>query len=208
MFAALPPLANLYQYDADGDVIMTDASPLATPPRPERLVVSPPPAPARAPAAGSDGGDSPVRNLAEAMAEAVLRDEPLAPAAAGAAEPVAPPPAEDWCVAVTCSDLALRLDMRHPRVVLNLLRFVSTYNELAPEGELINLPQIPHSTVETILSHDSVVHPPPEFAGEVRELRDLLDAYSACDCCGWDHDERSEDTEDEYLRRGSYYRYY
>ncbi len=89
IFAALPAHVPVFRYDEDGDVIMEDATPLVTPPRPERLVVSPPPAPARAPAAagGPDGGDSPVRNLAEAMAEAVLREEPLstgeAPAAAG-----------------------------------------------------------------------------------------------------------------------------
>jgi hypothetical protein len=137
-----------------------------------------------------------MRNLAEAMAEVVLHDEP----------------AEDWCVSVRCSDLALSLDMRHPRVVLNLLRFVNTYNELAPEGEKIHLPPIPPSAADIILSHISVTHPVPEFASEVAELRALVDAYSSCRLCGWggegnDSESDSDSESDrEYFR--DYYRDY
>jgi hypothetical protein len=152
-----------------------------------------------------DGAASPVRNLAEAMAEAVLEGEPREEAAAPpGGEPAAAD--DDWCVSVTVSDLALRLDMRHPRVLLNLLRFVSTYNELAPFGETIHLPLIPQDRADHILSHVSVANPVPEFAEQVAELRALMDLYTEPEPYydSDDHDRYSTDSEE----RREYYRDY
>lgn len=180
-----------------------------------------------------DEGYSPLRNLAESMAEAVLAGEPrgdLSPIApwedtpllavatttsssnaAAVPLPVSPatvpdvpatiPPASNsWCVSVTCSDLALRLDMRHPRVVLHLLRFISSYNELAPEDEQINLPYLEADIHTTILSHESVVNPAPEFAGEVAELKALVDEFS-CQCPDCEPDNWSDSHYGDYFAR-------
>ena len=95
-------------------------------------------------------------------------------------------------MSVTVSDLALRLDMRHPRVVLNLLRFVTTYNELAPLGEDIHFPLMPPFAVQNLLSHESLVNPPAEFQAEVNELRALVDRYSA------PPEDEDEDEDDGY----------
>ncbi len=169
------------------------------------LAVSPPPAPkkaARSPREDEEEEEEedairPLRNIAEELTAALLADvsprgEPLVDVAAAGAmawpEAELPPPAGDdgapaaadeWCASVTCSDLALRLDMRHPRVVLNLLRFVSTYNELAPEDEDIHLPLLPQNVVDMILNHESVVNPVPEFAADVAELRALVNRFAA-----------------------------
>lgn len=156
------------------------------PPLIPATALAPPPAPQKAPRPpvasedeDGDGAESALRNLAQQMAEAVLqgepRDAPLPPAGDG---PVHAEP-EEWCMSVTVSDLALRLDMRHPRVVLNLLRFVTTYNELAPPGEDIHFPLMPPFAVQNLLSHESLVNPPAEFQDEVNELRALVDLYSA-----------------------------
>lgn len=164
-----------------------------------------------------DGGASPLRNLAEEMAAAVLEGEPRDAPAAGLSNaaplfdgPGVPPPGgeaepDSYCVSVTVSDLALRLDMRHPRVVLNFLRFVTTYNELAPEGEKIRLPLIAPWGVEDILSHESVVNPVPEFAAEVAELRALVERYSMPPQ-EYDEDGYSTDSTDrsDYYRRDSF----
>ena len=204
-FHSAPPLPRhlFFEYDEDGDAIMIDAdtgerlngesietlveSPIPFIASPVAAVSPPvaalcPPAPARPPRFSlnpEDEDDVAVRSLAEEMAEIVLDVEALPAAAAGipplGGEPVA---VEDWCVSVTVSDLALRLDMRHPRVLLNLLRFVSTYNELAPPGEDIHLPLIPQERADFILSHESVVNPVPEFADQVAELRFLVERYT------------------------------
>ncbi len=151
---------------------------------PVGIAVNPPPAPKKAERVPvglvADDDDSAVRNLAEQMAEVVLQGEPRDPPAEPA---VVPPPGDGpedqgWCMSVTCSDLALRLDMRHPRVVLNLLRFVDTYNELAPPGEEIHFPPMPQFAVQEILNHVSVMNPVPEFQAEVQELRNRVERHS------------------------------
>jgi hypothetical protein len=228
--AALPlPHHLLFEYDEHGDAIMIDAatgerlmyghsrrgstgtlvaSPIAEVPSP--VAVCPPAPPrVRAPVARveDDEGASPVRNLAEAMAEAVLEGEPREQAAA---PPGGEPHAEDeWCVSVTVPDLALRLDIRHPRVLLNLLRFVSTYNEIAPYGEEIHLPLIPQERADDILSHVSIVNAVPEFAAEVRELRSLVNRYTEAEPeYDDDQDRYSTDSEDRRDYYRSYYRDY
>jgi hypothetical protein len=197
---ALPePHHMLFEYDAEGDAIMIDAE-TGSPIRYGAWPLLQPPAPIRAPRPlieedDEEEGLSPVRNLAVAMAEAVLDDEPpflYARIADNPHGPVLPdaeaPPAGSplaeeaeeeyeggWCTSVTIPDLALRLDMRHPRVILNLLRFVSTYNELAPEGEEIHLPPMSNRSLDFIRNHESVREPVPEFQSEVDELLTLLD---------------------------------
>lgn len=237
--AALPlPHHLLFEYDEDGDAIMTDAttgerltygrprrgstgtlvaSPVAAPPP------SPPAAPAREPRPSAEDDESAmeddhaaVRNLAREMAEAVLEGEPREPnpSAPPAGEPIAEEgaaiaPAQEepqgWCMSVTVSDLALRLDMRHPRVVLNLLRFVETYNELAPEGEEIHMPLLPQDSAQHILSHESVLNPAPEFAAEVAELRALVSRYS-CHCADCNPEEYDDDDRHSYDSDASYRR--
>lgn len=187
-----------------------------------------PPAPkkaARRPFASEDHEDhSVLRNLAETMAEAVLVSGPPSPITAWDNEDTVPhaaatttsssnaaavplPPSDDeedhWCVSVSCPDLALRLDMRHPRVILNLLRFISSYNELAPEDEMINLPCIEADSYNRILSHVSVKNPAPEFADEVDELQHLMSSHRCqcpdCEPENWsDYGRGDGDDEDEH----------
>jgi hypothetical protein len=179
----------------------------ACPPAPKKEVPPLPPSPPSPVAVAAEEGEiSPIRNLAEAMAEAVLegepRDSPIPPPG-GEAAPAAP---QDWCLAVNCDDLALRLDMRHPRVVLNFLRFVDSYNEIAPEGEKIRLPYMDRDTVQMILSHESVLNVVPEFAADVAELRERVYHYS-CKCPDCDPDNWSDsrdDEEDRYSRDSRY----
>ncbi len=211
-------------------------SPIKIPRAPVGLPDACPPAPKKAPQASQedddeddgDGNDSVLRNLAEQMAAVVLDGEPrdapdadghggVPPASTGVrmqppgGEPEAAPEG-GWCLSVTCSDLALPLDMRHPRVLLNFLRFVDTYNELAPEGEEIHLPYMDQWAVSTVLSHISVTDPVPEFASEIAELRALVDRYSCrCPDCEpevWSDREDDSDSDDSYdayraRRRGS-----
>jgi hypothetical protein len=98
--------------------------------------------------------------------------------------------------------------MRHPRVVLNLLRFVDSYNELAPQGEEIHLPLIPRHTHEHILEHEGVRNVSQEFAEDVAELRDLLQRYSAAASAEEEEDDRgSVSSHDSYYsgpRYGDY----
>ncbi len=159
-----------------------------------------PPAPKKAPVGPSrddgddsdgDGHESALRNLAERMADVALEGEPRSPPGG---EPDAAAAADAWCSSVTVSDLALPLDMRHPRVVLNFFRFIYTYNELAPEGEEIRVPHLGRAEVDYILSHPSIVDPAREFANEIAELRAYLDKYS-CYCQDNDRDSYYEDSE-------------
>lgn len=195
----------------------------ACPPAPRKAVLNPEEDAEEDGAAAASASVSVLRNLAEEMAEAVLHGEPQSPVAvAVAVAPAGDGPAEaapqEWCVAVNCADLALRLDMRHPRVILNFLRFVNTYNELAPYGEEIHLPFMESDTVSMILSHESVTSPAAEFAEEVIELRSLVEKYS-CQCpdcapdnwsdSGRDDEDDDHSTDSEYSRdRGVYSRYY
>ena len=113
--------------------------------------------------------------VAVQAAEAVLAEAPaepdgVAPPGGAAAEP------EDWCFSVTVSDLALPLDLRHPRVVLALFRFVESYNMFAPADEEINMPKMPLSMKRKILGHISVTNPAPEFADDIADLLRLVES--------------------------------
>lgn len=191
------------------------------PPAPKKAA-SAPTASAEPDGEDGDGAASAVQNLAERMAEVVLEGEPrddaaelpspIPPVGDGPAE-VGPDDHDNWCLSVNIEDLALRLDMRHPRVVLNLLRFVSTYNELAPEGEEIRMPLMGAWARDQVLNHVSLVNPVPEFASEIAELRALVHRYS-CDCADCEpqperYSEPEYDSDDSYYsgpryRRGSF----
>ena len=194
----------------------------------------PPPAPMKAPRSSTyrddendgEGGSSATRNLATAMAEAVLAGEPRSPTSvigpwftgsssnaaawglsnvgAGGLADVGPSPGGGsphigsstgeggYCVSVTCPDLSLRLDMRHPRVVLHLLRFVAAYNDYAPLDEDIHFPWMESDVIASILSHEFVTHPPPECQAEVVELKQLIEKFS-CQCPDCKPDNWSDD---------------
>lgn len=193
IFAALPAGRVFSEYDSDGDVIMTDAAtglPIyATPPR-EPMALNPPPAPVRLPRMDSLlREDLPVRNLADEMDEARMppfifargdAPPPFEIPPGGEPEEEVPPEAgwgvldsaqDTWCVSALVPDLTLRLDFRHPRVLLHFLRFVSSYNEIAPEGEEIHLPAIPRLVAQEIYEHRAVSEVPEEFQVEAEELR-------------------------------------
>lgn len=86
-----------------------------------------------------------------------------------------------WCVTVSCSDLSYQLDMRHPRVVLHFLRFVDSYNEVAPVHEKINLPLLQHKSVVKILTHEWLFSYSEENRKDVADLRSLIKKYT-CFC--------------------------
>lgn len=71
-----------------------------------------------------------------------------------------------------------RFTMRHPRVILNFLRFIDTYNEVAEADEIFMLPAIPKKVYDSILAHVSFTHTtPPEFESEVNELKLRLERH-------------------------------
>lgn len=154
-------------YDEDGDVVMTDAA-------------------TGQPLRYSNSQEDPaVRNLTEVFARMSL-EEGVPPPAGEPEEPEAgwalqDEHSESWCLSALVPDLSLRLDMRHPRVLLNFLRFVHTYNELAPEGEEIHLPPISTAIAEAIRTHPGIENAPPEYEEETGELRYLL-AANTCRC--------------------------
>lgn len=71
-----------------------------------------------------------------------------------------------------------RFVLKHPRVLLSFLRFIDEFNELADPDEVLMLPAIPQRIVQGVLSHTSVVDPPPEFLEQINELRLRLEAHA------------------------------
>lgn len=72
------------------------------------------------------------------------------------------------------SQLPDRFVLRHPRVLLNFLRFVDSLNEINNGDETYMMDAIPYETLARMLSHSSIATPPPEFQGEVDELIERL----------------------------------
>ena len=64
-----------------------------------------------------------------------------------------------------------RFTLRHPRVVLNFLRFLDSYNEVAEPDEVFMIRAIPKEVQDSILNHVSLRETPPEFEIEVNELK-------------------------------------
>ena len=60
--------------------------------------------------------------------------------------------------------------IRHPRVLLNFLRFIDSLNEINTGDETFMMDAIPYETLTRMLSHKSITNPPAEFQGEVDEL--------------------------------------
>ena len=78
---------------------------------------------------------------------------------------------DDWL----CGQWALPLRgtaavFRHPRVVLQYLRFVDALNEAAGESEQLNI-LFSVEDAQYILEHPSVLRPPHDFWGEINELK-------------------------------------
>jgi hypothetical protein len=70
-----------------------------------------------------------------------------------------------------------KFTMRHPRVLLNFLRFIDTYNEVAEADELFMLPAIPKKVYDSILTHVSLTNTAPEFEKDVKELKLRLERH-------------------------------
>lgn len=67
-----------------------------------------------------------------------------------------------------------RVIMRHPRVLLNFLRFIDSCNEEASDGEEIIIKKIPYHMTEKMLNHSSIINPAQEFINDVNELKARL----------------------------------
>jgi len=194
IFAALPAGLAFTEYESDGDVSMTDLPIYATPPR-VAMAMNPPPAPVRISRMDAEQEeDAAMPPFIYARGDGpppfVLPPEVEAPPPGGEPEQEAgwghqDPVEEEWYVSVGVPDLALRLDFRHPRVLLHFFRFVSTYNELAPRDEEIHLPAIPRSVLNQVYAHPGLGPAAPEFEQDVAELRHLLQHYS-CLCAECD----------------------
>lgn len=65
--------------------------------------------------------------------------------------------------------------MRHPRVIIDFLRFITSYNEVATGDDVYMIPVIPASDIDYILSHPLVTNAPPQNR---MELENLLDYYA------------------------------
>jgi hypothetical protein len=66
---------------------------------------------------------------------------------------------------------------RHPRVLLDYLRFIDSYNETATTSEFYTVPRISPRVARHLLSHSSITNPAPEFADTVWELKQRLKRY-------------------------------
>lgn len=81
---------------------------------------------------------------------------------------------DDEAFAIRTPLISHRFTMRHPRVVLDFLRFLDTYNEVAAPDEVFMIQAIPKEVQDSILNHHSLLHTPPEFEKEVNELKARL----------------------------------
>ena len=66
--------------------------------------------------------------------------------------------------------------LRHPRVLLAFLRFISLQNEVAREGEEIRLPTLTSDMAEKIMNHPSIQNPPIEFLDDIDELKERINS--------------------------------
>ena len=90
------------------------------------------------------------------------------------------PPPDPWQILDKEPEWAVSLfslRFRHPRVLLAYFRFVWMHNEIAKEGEHIEVPEIPHDVCDFILSHTSIQDPPAEFKNEVDELKSHVEGW-------------------------------
>jgi type II secretory pathway pseudopilin PulG len=89
-----------------------------------------------------------------------------------------PPQEEEEAFSIRTPLISHKFTMRHPRVILDFLRFIDTYNEVAEADEIFMLPAIPKKVYDCILTHVSFTHTtPPEFESEVNELKLRLERH-------------------------------
>jgi hypothetical protein len=84
-------------------------------------------------------------------------------------------PPQPWAYEMPFGDKSLVF--RHPRVLLDFLRFADSYNEVALPSEFYNVPTLSRKVARKMLSHPSIQDPPAEFADTVWELRQRLTRY-------------------------------
>jgi len=70
--------------------------------------------------------------------------------------------------------------LRHPRVLLNFLRYIDSHNEVAKPDEQIFLKPIPPHVYENMLKHSSIQNPSIGFEADVNELIQRLDDHRDC----------------------------
>lgn len=81
---------------------------------------------------------------------------------------------EDWgFMAPTIT----RGTFRHPRVLLNFLRYIDSHNEVANTDEYIFLKPIPPHVYENMIKHSSIQNPAVGFEADVNELLQRLENY-------------------------------
>jgi hypothetical protein len=83
---------------------------------------------------------------------------------------------EDWAF---LAPSITRGTFRHPRVLLNFLRYIDSHNEVAAPDELIFLKPIPKHVLENMLKHSSIQNPSIGFAPDVTELLERIENH--CD---------------------------
>jgi len=67
--------------------------------------------------------------------------------------------------------------LRHPRVLLNFLRYIDSHNEVAKPDEQIFLKPIPPSVYENMLKHSSIQNPSIGFEADVNELLQRIEYH-------------------------------
>ena len=60
--------------------------------------------------------------------------------------------------------------LRHPRVLLNFLRFIDSLNEINQGNETFRMEPLSQATVSQMMAHGSILNPPEEFREDVEEL--------------------------------------
>lgn len=75
---------------------------------------------------------------------------------------------QEWVFMTT--QLPERFVIRHPRVLLNFLRFIDSLNETNNGDETFMMDAIPNETLGRILSHSSIVDPTLDFKNDAHEL--------------------------------------
>lgn len=64
--------------------------------------------------------------------------------------------------------------LRHPRVLLNFLRYVDSHNKFAEPDELIFLKPIPQGIYHRMIMHQSIQNPSDDFKDDALELLELI----------------------------------
>jgi hypothetical protein len=76
--------------------------------------------------------------------------------------------------AVKTPKINFRFTLRHPRLLLQFLRFVDEYNEYAEPDEVFMLRPMPYAQFMSVINHDFVKNPLPGSEEDAYELHDRL----------------------------------